>query len=127
LTQLRLCFQVYLRDSLDTNQLVKDKYHILQPIVSNVISNTPRQSLLVVAETFNLTSSAAGGVTVPVFLKKLANDHKPLNAKFYDDFGWSSEVKGINIHYQVNKTNQTKKTPIMSFLFCFFIDFWALF
>lgn len=103
LTQIRLCFQVYLRDSLESNEIIRDGYHILKPVVSHIICNSSRKSSLSITRSFNLDSYTVGGSSVVLFLKKLEKDQKSLHAKFYDDSGWSTVVK-INenqIHYQV--------------------------
>lgn len=102
LTQLRLCFQVYLRDSLESNEIIRDQYHILKPVLSNIICNSSRKSTLQIMRTSNMWSPSNGGANVVMFLKRLEKDQKILHVKFYDQEGWSTEVK-INdnsIHYQ---------------------------
>jgi hypothetical protein len=102
LTQLRLCFQVYLRDSLESNEIIRDQYHILKPVLSNIICNSSRKSTLQIMRTTNMCSPSNGGGNIVMFLKRLEKDQKILHVKFYDSSGWSSEVK-INdnsIHYQ---------------------------
>ena len=103
LTQIRLCFQVYLRDSLESNEIIRDQYHILRPMVSSIISNSSRKSTLQILRTANMYSPVSGGQNVVIFLKKLEKDQKVLSVKFFDDDGWSStvEIKDNTIHYQV--------------------------
>ena len=105
MTQIRLCFQVYLRDSLESNEIIRDKFHILSPIVSNIISNSSRKSTLQIVRTLNMYSQASGDQEVAIFFKKLDKDQKTLSVKFYDEHGWSSivDLKDITTHYQVNK------------------------
>ncbi|RNA25921.1 embryonic polarity dorsal-like isoform X1 [Brachionus plicatilis] len=102
LTSVRLCFQIYLRDSFDTTEIIRDKYHILKPVVSQVISNSSRKITLSIISAFNLNSSCNGGSDVVIFIKKLEKDQKPLKAKFYDSSGWSSivDIEDSKIHYQ---------------------------
>jgi hypothetical protein len=118
LNQLRLCFQVYLRDSLETNDIIRDHYHILAPLVSNVITNVPRLHMstslssgltlplsnnIQIIRAVNMYSPVNGGQTVCLFLKKLEKDQKIIFAKFFDQNGWCKDVK-INessIHNQV--------------------------
>ena len=115
-----MCFQVYLRDSLDSNEIIRDQYHILKPVVSNIISNSSRKSTLQILRTANMYSTANGGQTVIIFLKKLEKDQKTLSVKFFDDHGWNSvvDIKDNTIHYQVCfscKENFKKKHEISGF------------
>jgi hypothetical protein len=103
LTALRLCFQVYLRDSLETNEIIRDGYHILRPIVSNIISNSSRKSSLQIIRANTLYSQASGGNLISLHLKKLETDQRPLIAKFFDDNGWNTQIliPETEIHYRV--------------------------
>ncbi len=107
LTQLRLCFQVYLRDNLETNEIIRDGYHILRPTVSNIISNSSRKSSLQIIRANTLYSQANGGNLISLHLKKLETDQRPLIAKFFDDHGWNTQVliPETEIHYRVNIIN----------------------
>ena len=103
MNQVRLCFQVYLRDTLESSEIIRDPYHILKPIVSNVISNSSRKTTLQILRTTNLTSASNGGGQMVIFLKRLEKEQRNLYAKFFDDSGWSTVVKiqEHHIHYQV--------------------------
>lgn len=111
LTQIRLCFQVYLRDSLESNEIIRDQYHILKPVVSQIICNSSRKSTLSIIKSFQMNSPVNGGSTVILFMKKLEKDQKNLKAKFYDDLGWEQlvDISEANIHYQVLLFNFFKK------------------
>lgn len=101
LTQLRLCFQVYLRDSLESTEIIRDKYHILEPIVSNIICNSSRKATLLIERTSKLFATPDGDNEITIFLKRLEKDQKTLIAKFYDDSDWQQTLKITDIHYQV--------------------------
>ena len=88
MNQVRLCFQVYLRDSLESSEIVRDPYHILRPIVSNVICNSQRKTALQILHTSNFSSPCSGGGEVIVILKRFEDDQRKLFAVFYDDDEW---------------------------------------
>lgn len=93
---------MYLRDSLESNEIIRDQYHILKPVLSNIICNSSRKSTLQVMRASNMCSPSNGGANIVMFLKRLEKDQKVIHVKFFDSSGWSSEVK-INdnsIHYQ---------------------------
>lgn len=94
LTQLRLCFQVYLRENLESNEIVRDPYHILRPIVSNIIANSSRKSTLQIVRAANMDSPSCGSTRpICIFFKKLEKDQRPLVAMFFDDTGWCFPIQ----------------------------------
>lgn len=93
LSKLRLCFQAYLH-SLENPNIIRDRYHILDPIVTNVISNsacTPPS--LVVQRTSHFYAPPDGDNEVTVVLKPLVKGQRPLYVKFFDDANWSKSFQ----------------------------------
>ncbi|RNA38604.1 embryonic polarity dorsal-like isoform X1 [Brachionus plicatilis] len=101
LTSVRLCFQTFLRDSLDKTEIIRDKYHILKPVVSQMISNSFSQNTLSIVSAINLKSLCNGGSDVGIHIKQLKKK-QPLKVKFYDNSGWSSivDIEDSKIHYR---------------------------
>ena len=92
LSELRLCFQVIIRDRTSKAIVAAS-----EPTVTNVISN-PSQSLIV-TRVSALACDAKGGAEIMVFTKKFSQ--KNIIAHFYED-GWSIKEKVTN-HQSVSK------------------------
>lgn len=86
LSELRLCFQVVIRD-----RTTKAIVAVSEPAVTHVISN-PQQSLIV-TRISALACDAKGGAEIMVFTKKFSQ--RNIIAHFFEQ-GWSQKEKVTN-------------------------------
>lgn len=110
---VRLCFQVFLREWLECHS----KMGICNPVLSNVISHQIAHNELNIVQSFNLTDDFE---IASIFFQK-PNETMPssINVKFNDNFGWVHHLKNVHVYQKVTVT-QNKSFSYFLIIFNFF-------